>query len=320
MFEREDLQRVRLAAGPDPMWEMVLSLHRARDAAQPARLADWRRRVRRDAPRTPENQAALANLFTLVPVTGRFPDFLTPAPLTTDWEAGCEAIASLSGRRLRTDLALAFAHREPPPWVRRLASGDRGSVQALSGAVQKAYDLLVAPQWPAVGTTVAHDRGERVRLLTERGVGAMLASLPGILGWDGRVLLTRFPESHTIHLQGRGLTVVPSYFCSGNPITFIDADLPPVLIYAAGDARRGSATAPPEHLAAVVGRTRAACLHSLQHPATTTELAGRLGISIGTASKQAALLRQAGLIASMRNGNAIQHALTGLGHALLHQD
>ncbi|WP_053711698.1 ArsR/SmtB family transcription factor [Streptomyces sp. NRRL B-3648] len=69
-----------------------------------------------------------------------------------------------------------------------------------------------------------------------------------------------------------------------------------------------------------LGHTRAAVLASLRHPATTTETADRVGISLSSASEHTTVLRKAGLIATTRTGTAVLHSLTPLGTALLHHD
>jgi DNA-binding transcriptional ArsR family regulator len=70
-------------------------------------------------------------------------------------------------------------------------------------------------------------------------------------------------------------------------------------------------------LAALVGRNRAAVLSAIAHGCTTTELAGRVGISLTAASQHASVLRNAGLITTRRQGSAVLHVLTPLGAELL---
>ncbi|MBN6052427.1 hypothetical protein JYK22_10835, partial [Nonomuraea sp. RK-328] len=78
-----------------------------------------------------------------------------------------------------------------------------------------------------------------------------------------------------IHLRGRGLTVIPSYYHRGNPVALADPVLPPVLVYPL--PRRTTATAAvtaaagDEALAALLGRTRAAILSCVAHaPGSST--------------------------------------------------
>ncbi|MFB9397296.1 helix-turn-helix domain-containing protein [Streptomyces echinatus] len=73
-------------------------------------------------------------------------------------------------------------------------------------------------------------------------------------------------------------------------------------------------------LTPLLGRTRAAVLASLRHPATTTETADRVGISLPSASQHTTVLRNAGLITTTRTGTAVLHTLTPLSTALLRND
>jgi DNA-binding transcriptional ArsR family regulator len=159
----------------------------------------------------------------------------------------------------------------------------------------------------------------RVRLaggVTTRSPGELLAGLPGVLSWDGLVLRTEYPEDRTLYLGGRGLVLLPSCSCCGNLVAWTDPELPPVLIYPAHSVSSTGEDAAP-HLVALLGRTRADCLRTLLVPRTTTELAQRLGISLGAASKHAAVLRDSGLADSSRRGKTVLHNATPLGVALL---
>jgi DNA-binding transcriptional ArsR family regulator len=311
VFEPGDLQRVRLADGADLMWELVLGLRKAQRCAVPAPLVAWRQRID-DLPVT------VGPLRTLVARTGDFPDFLTPAELVTDLDAGCVALSCTPRARLAADVASVFRGRADTPWLRDLAAGDRDAVGDVVRAARVAYALLLAPHWDQVRGTVAVDRARRADELAARGVGALLAGLPGVLGWDGHVLRLHYPEHRTVHLGGRGLVLVPSYFCWGNPITWIDPELPPVLVYQAGPCVGGpEEVVVPRRLVALLGRTRAECLRLLLVPRSTSDLAEQLGTSIGNASKHASVLRDAGLVTSTRHGTTVVHTVTALGVALL---
>ena len=320
VFDQQDLQRVRFADAADPMWELVLSVQMAQARRVPASFLAWRQDLGVRLGGAGASSHSVALLRSLVPPSGDFPDFLTPPQLVTDLDAGCEAVCCTSSARLSTDLASVFSNGPAPSWVRSLACGDREQIREVVGAIRHGHHMLVAPQWSRVCEAVAFDRAKRARLLVKLGVGQMLAALPGTLCWDGRILHTRYPEDRTVHLGGRGLTLLPSYFCWGNPITWIDPQLPPVLVYQAQRPDSQIEThrqAPPRRLIALLGHTRARCLRLLLMPHTTSELAHHIGTSVGTASKQAAVLREAGLITSTRHGGAVLHRATALGAALL---
>ena len=80
-FTADDLARVRVAGGPDPMWETVLSMHLLRTQRGADAFSAWRQESRLRL----GSSARL--LQALNPPSGPFPDFLTPAPATTDLEA-----------------------------------------------------------------------------------------------------------------------------------------------------------------------------------------------------------------------------------------
>jgi DNA-binding transcriptional ArsR family regulator len=318
VFGQQDLQRVRLAEAADPMWELVFSLYRLQSPSVPAPFLGWRQSVESRLRNTETRHRSVGLLATLVPPVGNFPDFLTPPQLVTDLDAGCEVLACTPPARFNSDLAAAFAGRRPPMWARSLAQGDRGQVRGLVGAIRDGHNLLVANQWFDVQEVVSLDYAKKTRVLAQCGVGQLLASLPGILSWDGKVLQTSYPEDRTVHLAGRGLTLLPSYFCWGNPVTWINPDLSPLLVYQAdhhGHVHTDQRT--PSYLVSLLGHTRADCLRLLLAAHTTSELAHHLGVSIGTASKQATVLRNAGLITTTRNGGTVLHKTTPLGAALL---
>jgi DNA-binding transcriptional ArsR family regulator len=138
------------------------------------------------------------------------------------------------------------------------------------------------------------------------------------------VLETPYVDERDLHLNGRGLLLVPSFFCWGKPVTFIDPNMPPTLVYPIqhdlmwmeqGDtpARRGD-----RELTALLGTTRAAVLYTIaEGPFSTTEVAKRLRISPPSASEHATVLREATLVTTQRHGNMSLHSITPLGVALL---
>lgn len=318
VFERRDLQQVCLSTAPDPMWELLLGLQCLHEREVPLRHAAWHHSARRQLT-AGATQPWLSTLRALIPTRGNFPDFLTPAPFTADLDAGCEILAGTSPACLHRDISSAFPDCSPAPSVRLLAMGDRHEVRSLVRAVRTGHQVLIAPQWQQICRAVATDWGKRARILINRGIGSFLAGLPGVTGWDDETLTFRYPVDRTLRLAGRGLTLIPSYFCTDAPVTLIDPELPPTLVYPIHHPASGSTAAAsvPTWLVSLLSRTRAECLYVLVTPRTTSQLAIRLGVSIGTASKQAMILRNAGLITSVRDGGSVIHQVTALGMALL---
>jgi DNA-binding transcriptional ArsR family regulator len=94
-----------------------------------------------------------------------------------------------------------------------------------------------------------------------------------------------------------------------------------VVSYPATDTvllRDPAGRAPNPALTALLGPTRAAALVAICRTAalTTSRLAAALGLSAAAASRQATVLRDAGLIASYRDGMTVHHHATRLGSEL----
>ncbi|MFJ6610086.1 ArsR/SmtB family transcription factor [Streptomyces sp. NPDC091289] len=309
-FTADDLARITVTTRPDLMWEMVNSLHTLQ-ARQPAsEHAPWLRHVRKRLARS-DLRGPIRLLTTLVPARGDFPDFLTPPPHRDGMEAARDFMLTTPAARLRTELSACFGQRTPSSWLRQLAEGDRAARQELDGAIVTYFRELLAPQLHVIDDVVHTDRAHHSRDVLEGGAERLLSTLSPSIRWEPPTLVADYPRSGDLHLRGRGISLVPSFFCTGRPVTLIDPDLPPVLVYPA--SRSSGVGDPHRGLPELLGRTRAMALRALASPCATGELALRIGVSIGTASKHASVLRRARLITSTRRGGEVVHALTPLG-------
>lgn len=319
-FTPQDLGRVRLVGEPDPLWELVLSVAQI---GRPGLTGSAQRRWQVSAQQaTSAGLPARARevLGTLVPAKGNFPDFLTPRAASDGFEAGLAAMRSLPRAALRTDLATAMADRRGVPrWVRSLAEADPDARTLLDLALREYFKAVVQPHWPVIRRHVLGDRSARTGLAAD-GVDRLLAGISPNVRWNWPVLEADYPCDQSVDLAGRGLVLIPSFFCDQVPVTFIDPDLPPVLVYQATPPReytgeRGIDDVPA--LVKVLGRTRAHILVALDRPGSTTELANRIDMSIASASHHVGLLRDAGLVHTTRTGIEVSHQLTRLGRNLL---
>ena len=158
-------------------------------------------------------------------------------------------------------------------------------------------------------------------MLRRFGVAAVLSTLSPDMRLSGLTLECRHPFEREMRPNGKGLILMPSVFWTGRPLFTWDPQdqTRHVLIYPVSSGH------PPDDgdggrdaLAALLGPTRAAVLRALrQRPSTTSGIAREVGISLPSVSEHTATLRGAGLITSQRQGQAMQHHLTHLGHALL---
>jgi len=320
-FTAQDLARTTVVSEPDPLWELVLSLSMLQYRHVAERYRPWLARTR--ARLTGEGLWEPVRLLaSLVPARGDCPDFLTPTAGSA-FDAGMERLRATPRERVGREIAHCFRGRRVPPWIRSLARGDRDARTELEQALVAYHGTVLAPWLDEIGERVRTDRARRARDLLDGGVDRFLSALPP-MSWTPPVLSARYPVDRDLHLRGRGLTLVPSHFCWQTPITLVDPQLPPVLVYPAweGDDAQEPAPRPGgpgsrEALGALLGHTRGQMLYALSCPASTSELARRTGTSIGTASKHATVLRDAGLISSARRGTTMLHTLTGIGRALL---
>jgi DNA-binding MarR family transcriptional regulator len=316
-FTMEDLARVRVAPSADPLWETLLSLHLLGKSDGAVVFGDWKRRT---GPRAADH--VLRILFELAPPWGYSADFLTPTAGSPDIAAGIDTILCTARTRLRNDVGyLASARRLSAP-TRALAAGERDALDRLGRALRSYFDLGLRPYWDVIQVHVDTDRSLRARTLTQGGVELLLSSLHPTIRWASPELAVSYPIDRDIYLQGRGLVLIPSFFCWLSPVTLQDSGLPPVLVYpidhALGWSRPATGESSSRPLATLLGKTRAAVVETLagMPGCTTTELAGRLRLPLSTASRQAAVLREAGLVTRHQEGRSVLHTLTPLGVAV----
>ncbi|PZF99442.1 ArsR/SmtB family transcription factor [Micromonospora deserti] len=311
-FSGEDILRTRVAPAADPVWELVLSLHLLQGRSRDPLMSTWRRSVARRLSRdTGSDQLRL--LFALNPPRGYFPDFLTPYESVAGFEAGLEAVRGTPAPLLQRDLSVLASGNPLPSSASALARGEPEALRHLTDAMEQYRSLAISPYWPRIQAAVDADRNRRARALLDGGVEGLLNSLRPAMRWESGVLEVRdYPDSRELHLDGRGLLLVPSFFCARTPVALLDPALPPVLVYPV-DRLGGLVAAPGEGagpaapgagrdaLAALLGRTRAAVLAVSDDGCTTGEVARRLHISPAAASQHATVLRNAGLLVSHRD-------------------
>ncbi|MFD7758737.1 ArsR/SmtB family transcription factor [Streptomyces microflavus] len=345
-FTARDLEYVRIAPGPDPLWEIVCSVCRLQTDEGRIAFGPWRRAV------TPllrggaggggggegaggADRAVALALRSLMPCGPYIPDFLTPAVDggNADLRQGVDRVLSTPRSRLRREFTLlaesearTLPLRGPGPETRvrpfaaeQLARGDAAALRALGGLLT-AYDAaFVAPYRPWIDAAVASDVAWRSRELAAGGVRALLETFRPMARWSPPVLEVTYPVERDLHLAGRGLLLVPSYFCWRKPITLFDGALLPVLVYPVEKPVQPPAPASDASLARLLGPTRAALLYevALRGCATTSELALAVGCSLPNTCQQLAILREAGLAACRKEGRCVLHHPTPLGCRLL---
>lgn len=323
-FTGPDLENIRLARGPDPLWEIVCSICRLQTREGALAFDPWRREVRARLGRDGAARRVAAALRSLVPYAAYFPDFLTP-PVEGDGVGlrdGIERVLATPRRQLHREIALLAASGGRPAAGAALARGDVSALKQLGSGLRAYDEAFLAPARSRIGTAVGADLAWRTRALVTGGTRALLATFRPMAVWRPPVLEVDYPVGRDLHLEGRGLLLVPSYFCWRRPITLVDASLRPVLVYPADKTVLPAPATDFAALTGLVGTTRAALLHeaAARECGTTSELAVAVGVSLPTASQQLAVLREAGLLTTRRVGRHVLHAVTVLGLRLLGDD
>ncbi|WUI44088.1 ArsR family transcriptional regulator [Streptomyces sp. NBC_00414] len=323
-FTDADLARTRMATAPDALWEVAASLHRFQTRAGRWAYAGWYRTTHARLREQRLDRVVREVLLPLFPRARYFPDFLTPDQSScTDegLDAALDAIVSTPSGRVSRELAVLYRHVRVPAWVRRLT--DTQERRDFVATIRSYHEVAVRPFADQIHAHLEAGRSSSCRELLHGGVQGMLAGLGPAMRWQPPVLHVRYAVDRDLHLGGRGIRLVPSYFCWDNPVSLADPRLPPVLIYPLlHEPAAATPSTSPTPLTALLGRTRTTVLRVAASGAgaTTGEIARAAGISPSSVSKHTGVLRGAGLLISSRHGGNVLHTLTPAGASMLRTD
>ncbi|MFJ3671563.1 helix-turn-helix domain-containing protein [Streptomyces sp. NPDC090106] len=316
-FTEADLARVRVAAEPDPMWEVLSTLHRLQSRGGRWQFAAWHRTVRADLNASGLAQQVRQGLFPLYALGPYLPDFLTPPESEGGITAALDAILGLPRRDVLAQLRLLDTVSPVPSWARRLDQG--AERREFTELIRRYHDVAVAPFTEHMAGGIVAHRALLARALLTHGVQGLLTSLGPRFRWQPPVLEVDYRTDRDLHLRGRGIRIVPTYFSWGTPVALADPGLPPVLSCPLHHSTAPEEALPAENvpLSALLGNTRARVLRCVADGLTTGELAQAVGVSLSAASRHTSVLRDAGLTTSRHIGPTVLHTLTPLGAALL---
>ncbi|MEU2574248.1 helix-turn-helix domain-containing protein [Streptomyces anulatus] len=318
-FTSEDLTRVRVAPGPDFLWEITNSVQTLQRTDGQRVFGAWRRRVR---PRLPESRRLLS---PLLPPRGYSPDFLTPTSGDrTTLRAAVDTLLGTPRPRLRAELTRLAGSTRLPGWAASLAEGDTDALARLGEALHAYQAEALGPHWRHVRADLEADRALRTRHLMDGGTEALLAGLGPDVRWRPPVLEVTYPVDQHLRLDGRGLVLQPSFFCWPTPTTLADGELPPVLVHPihhTADWAGPTGLAGPETgrgpLGRLLGQTRADLLRATRAGCSTVEAARMLQVTHPAVSQHMNVLRAAGLTTTVRTAGRAFHVATAEGRALL---
>jgi len=265
-------------------------------------------------------------LLTLAPPQRYFPDFLTPAASSAGLDAGLDAVLHTPRRRLRAEVAKATGAKLAQGWIRELSDGRPARLRWLAATLRSYFQGALAPLHRQISAHVEAHRCTTASQMLNGGLEATLGNLAPSIRWSPPVLTAHYPTSLDINLAGRGITLVPSFFCRVAPVALADAELDPVLVYPISPPPSWMQSSQlqvgaDKHLAALIGQPRTSLLRALaMTPCGTSELSARTGLSMSSTSEHTTVLRNAGMVTSTRRGRKMTHSLTPLGRSVLTGD
>ncbi len=243
------------------------------------------------------------------------------------WIADCLTLAVPPGRSLEEELAAVRAQPDERVRADVAATSDRPVVpalrdgrrlgDALADLERLAWDLAVADGWP------------RLRRVLEADIVSRTAAL-GRGGWAAALTAMR---SGTSYLGGGTLRItahdlppkdLPQAELAFHPVQegrgLVMWDLPAgryALTYPATGTGIVEAPTATDALGRLVGGNRADLLRLLGAPASTTQLAARTGLPLGSVGNHLAVLRASGLVLRRRSGREVLYWRTPLGNDLV---
>jgi DNA-binding transcriptional ArsR family regulator len=317
-FTADDLARIQVQQEPHPLWEVLLSLHQLQTQDGNPLFEQWRREAKADL--TP----SVAMLTALARPHGYSPDFLTPPSTAIDLGSSLDQLVETDPHDLRTDLTVLARETRLPRWAQCLARGDRQPMKLLAEHIREYHTTALAPYWPAIRAHVHTSRAQVADGLVSIGIEEALRKLFTDSTWRDSTLHVPYPVDRDLSLRGRGLTLIPSFFCWRLPITLASCRTAPVLVYPVRHApdwlsANSRGTSAPPALEKLMGHTRATILTAIGGSCglNTTELAGVVHTSLASASQHATALRDAGLITTVRLTSGAVHKVSKLGATLL---
>ncbi|GAA2577478.1 DUF5937 family protein [Actinomadura fulvescens] len=313
VFRADDVARVRFAFSP--LWELVHGLRVLADPSRRALHLPWLRAIR---PRLRGLDVEL--LRGVVSPDGYIPDFLTPPPETPlpDFAAELEIVRATPPDVVAGELRWTEHGGSAGPARLAMAAEPARSLERLCEQLERFWSAAVEPYWEGIRDLLEGDVLRRTRALAANGAEGVFADLDPAVRWHGGTLFIDRRWDYRGELAGRGLLLVPSVFVWPR-VSVMAPPYQPMLSYppyGVATLWESSPAAPPDALAALIGRRRAELLIALVSPASTTELSRRLNVTPGAVSQHLGVLRACGLVIGHRLGRRVLYTRTRAGDAL----
>lgn len=259
-----------------------------------------------------------AALLPLIASTKRFPDMVAiPPPRGTSTTLGEELaeMATHADEQIRDTVQASAAASWKPHDLGWLNQRDLAA--RVADVFEQGWLRFVAPDWLRRRAVLERDITYRAGLLAAYGWKHTVETMKHRSVWSGDNVIQFSNSSMPDRVIEDGLIFVPRTTTGG----WWTCEKPPryALVYCAHGPHAEPAAAPAgnDALAILLGTGRARIARQLQYPATSTQLAHILGLSLGTVSNHLAILRDAGTVTGTRVGRNVTYRLTERGHQLL---
>jgi DNA-binding transcriptional ArsR family regulator len=325
----EDLANTRF--GISPLAETVRSLRALSDPAQHTLHLPWLRTLRH---RVDADDLALLEALigpSRIPADYRgvpsraIADFLTPLPrrFVERFEDELDRLRRTPSEVVRRDLLASHAPDPVPEPLRLVERPDRRAalrlLERISDALERYWQIAMAPVWPQMRLVLEADTTYRARQLAVGGARALFADIHPNVHWrDGVLTITEMISEHTVAADGRGMLMMPSIFAP-KPVPPLEPGEPPSLAYPSRGI--GTLWAPPPEpdsgaLIDLLGRTRALLIQMLEEPLPTIEIARRLKVTPSAVSQHLQVLHATGLVSRARDRRQVLYRRTPNGDHL----
>jgi DNA-binding transcriptional ArsR family regulator len=257
----------------------------------------------------------LNGLLRLVTATKYLPDFVAIPPaagLNGSLAGELSAMRAIDDRAAHATLAEAqrFAwDSDGIAWAKV-----DGITHRTAAVFADAWARFVEPDWPRRRAIMERDIHHRAGVIAVSGWRRVLDGMAPGVGWVGHDAIRFSTQNYADRQIGSdGLILVPHTGLSGQWTCESPSRI--AFVYPAKGAM--AEHPPPEGgVARLIGRGRARVVAEVRMPATPSQLAAVLGVSLGTVSAHLAALREAGVVTTRRSGRAVYYELTPVGDEL----
>jgi DNA-binding transcriptional ArsR family regulator len=289
-----------------------------RRCSDPA-LARWHAEHQDAYHRWLRTEPIAAALLPLIASTKRFPDMIALPPkhgMNTSLSEELGEMAAHTDEEIRAGVRAAAAaswRSHDLDWL-----SQQNLAEQTAEVFNQGWQRFVALDWSRRRAILERDIMYRAGLLAVHGWKHTVETMKHRPVWVGDNAIRFSDQLLPDRVIDEGLIFVPRTTTGGWWV----CEKPPryALVYCAYGPHAELTTneaAGIDALDALLGAGRARIIRELQCPATSTQLAHVLELSLGTISNHLAILRNAGIITGTRAGRSVTYRLSQRGHQLL---